>query len=180
MFEILRTGERLTIVDGNAKKAFIGGLVVTVVAGIGMIGCGLVTDTINAAPYREAGLPYLYATTILFAVLTLLLGLFLLALSHHTEVVLDRAQGMLRVIRVRPLGASIRRDVPLASVRGARVVGSLGAFWQFEFELDSGAPLAVPSMRTDAYAPGELQGIADQVNQFLVGLGQGAAPPRSS
>lgn len=167
MFEISRSEERLTIADGNARLAAIGAGVVTIVAGSGMIGCGLLTDFINAAPYREAGLPHRPDTTIAFAIVTLLLALVLLLLSQHTEIVVDKSRGTLRLVSVRPFRTSVLREVALASVRRARIVGSRGAFWQLEFELDSDQPLAPPALQSDAYEPDELRRIADQINQFL-------------
>ncbi len=94
----------------------------------------------------------------------------------HHRIVFDRAQGTLRLVRVTLFGTSVRREERLASIRGAKVTGSRGAFWQLVIELDSGETWAPPSasMRTDVYQPDQLQTIADQINQFLEASKQGS------
>jgi hypothetical protein len=178
MVKVTQTDERLTIVDGNAKAGFIGTIVAATVIGSGVISCSLHTDFLT----NEAMNEWHYNATILAAIFLLVFGVPLIGLaSHHNEIVLDKTRGTLRHAVVLPFGRSIRREVPLWSIRGARVVGSRGAFWQFEFDCESGQPLAPSSMRTDAYVPDDLQKIADQVNQFLGRSGRGpASSPQSA
>ena len=90
-------------------------------------------------------------------------------LQWRNRIVFDRAHGSLRIIRVTLFGTSVRREEPLASVRCAKVTGSLGAFWQLVIELNSGETLPLPSadLRTEQYQADQLQKIGEQINQFL-------------
>src|ERR1700730_1510258 len=168
MIQIAHTGDRLTIEDGNVIASVVGALALIAIAGAGLISCSLVTDNINSEIYRQAGISQTPWGTIASGAITLLLVL-VAPLQWHNRIVFDRAQGTLRWARVTLFGISVRRELALASIRGAKVAGSRGAFWQLEIELDSGEAWTPPSssMYAREYQPDQLQRIADQVNQFL-------------
>lgn len=174
MIEVTDTGDRLTIEDGDVKASVVGTFVVILIAGAGLIGCSLVFDRHDLDIYREHGLSQLgfsqptpWLTIGTSAIILLLM--VAAPLQWGNRIVFDRAQGTLRLMRVRLFGTSVRREEPLASIRCAKIIGSLGAFWQLVIELNSGETFALPSadLRTDQYQPDQLQTIADQINQFL-------------
>ena len=175
MIEITDAADRLTIEDGNVTASVIGTFVVILIAGAGLISCSLwfdvgMSDALSVMPNRsgESAIPYTPWFTIGASAIVLLL-IVVAPLQWRNRIVFDQAHGTLRLIRVTLFGTSVRREEPLASIRCAKVTGSLGAFWQLVIELNSGeawAPLSA-SLRTEQYQPDQLQRIADQINQFL-------------
>jgi hypothetical protein len=180
MIQVAYTGDRLTIEDGNVTASVVGALVLIAIVGAGLISCSLVTDNLNSEIYRQAGISQTPWGTIVSGAITLLLVL-VAPLQWHNRIVFDKALGTLRVARVTLFGTSVRRELPLASIRGAKIVGSHGAVWQLEIELDSGEAWTPPSssMYAREYQPDQLRRIADQVNQFLDGREMNGAAGRS-
>jgi len=175
MIEITETANRLSIEDGNVTASVIGTFVVILIAGAGLIGCSLwldvgMSDALSVMPNRsgESGIPHTPWFTIGASGMVLLL-VVVAPLQWRNRIVFDRAHGSLRLIRVTLFGTSVRREEPLASVRCAKVTGSLGAFWQLVIELNSGETLPLPSadLRTEQYQADQLQKIGEQINQFL-------------
>jgi hypothetical protein len=191
-FEIARTDERLRIVQ---KASLWGSLILFAIIAAPLAGLGIAlpywslahTDFVPPEAHgnlthaelqmvrdelQAMQLMHRIAALTFYGIATLTtLGLLalLVAVTRRTEIVLDTAKRTLQLASVWPFGVAIRREIALASVCNARVAGSRGDFWQFEFVLDRGDPVAPISMRTNAYQPEELLRIADQVNEFLPG-----------
>ena len=85
-------------------------------------------DSPNEIAAKHKQWTFFYGPMIVLPIL-LLLG------QWRDRIVFDRVQGTLRLVRVSLFNTSVRREEPLASVRGAKITGALGASWQFAVEL---------------------------------------------